>query len=54
MQKADNPGRQLKSIGGTVMLRRIRSAIMLTMDGIMVTFISMIDIAQDRRKYFED
>ena len=36
------------------MLRRIKSAFVLTMDGIVVAFISMIDIAQDRRKYLDD
>ena len=36
------------------MINRIKSAIMLTMDEIMVTFISMIDMAKDRRKYFDD
>ena len=36
------------------MINRIKSVIILAMDGIMVTFISMMDMAKDRRKYLDN
>ena len=37
-----------------IMVNRIRLMIMMAMDSVMVTFISLADMAHDRHRYFED